>query len=141
MTCIHPRKIISCRVQYLYNAFCRALPFRQRQIVNKAKDGCKTTKKLFFTNLQNFCQDLLPPGGVLGLHDDPFLRVQAIPRAHRGDLVHAVSILARFTMRVAVVVDDGEAGPHNGLSWIVGVLLAEVHVVPSVRVGITKSTQ
>jgi hypothetical protein len=44
-------------------------------------------------------------------------------------------------MRVAVVVDDGEAGPHNGLSWIVGVLLAEVHVVPSVRVGITKSTQ
>ncbi len=39
VTCIHPRKIIRCRVQYVYNAFCRALPFRQRQIVNKTKAG------------------------------------------------------------------------------------------------------
>ena len=93
------------------------------------------------TNLQNLGQDLQPPGGVLGLHDDPFLRVQAIPRAHRGDFVHTVSILARFAIRVAVVVDDGEAGPHNCLRWILGVLLAEVHVVPSVRVGIKKTIQ
>ena len=94
-----------------------------------------------FSHLQHLGQDLLPPGGVLLLHDGPLLGVRAIPRGHSDDLVVTVSILARLSIRVAVVVDDGEAGPHNGLRWIVGVLLAEVHVVPSVRVGITKSTQ
>ena len=32
------------------------------------------------------------------------------------------------------MVDDGEAGPHNGLRGIVGVLFAEVDVVPGVDV-------
>ncbi len=93
---------------------------------------------LHFSHLQHLGHDLLTPGGVLVLHDGPFLGVLAIPRGHSHDLVVPVSILARLPIRVAVVVDDGEAGPHNGLRWIVGVLLAEVHVVPSVSDGIKK---
>jgi hypothetical protein len=84
---------------------------------------------LHFSHLQHLGHDLLPPDSVLVLHDDPFLRVLAILCGHSHDLVIPVSILAPLPIRVAVVVNDSEAGPHNGLRWIGGVLFAEVGVV------------
>jgi hypothetical protein len=88
---------------------------------------------LHFSHLQYLGHDL-PSDGVLVLHDDPVLRVLAIPRGHSHDLVVPVSILARLPIRVAVVVNDSEAGPHNGLQWIIGVLFAEVGVVLGIDV-------
>jgi len=80
-------------------------------------------------SLKHLAEDLLSPRSILGHEQTPGSVLLSIPGAALCLSLYSIPVQKRGSIGVFVVVDPGETSAHVGLRMVVGVGLAEVHVV------------